>query len=246
MKRVRMSSARAVEVFGGAAGSRRLKTAAVGATVAHSPIAGRREGLADPRAENGLMKRMWPVNCCLLAVLVVVPVGDGAAAEGRALPHRSWQFHDPDWDYLQQAIPKAKAAGMNRIQLSHQIVMDAEQLWAGDGYERRLDLVRRAAGLAHENGLKVDMWTHELSGLPKDRFRDAATGEPKLTPELWQWVEEKYEHLFTLVPELDGVVLTFAETDHKVYRDGVVSDEPPPQRVARLIQVMAEETTPSR
>jgi len=187
------------------------------------------------------MKRMWPVNSRLLAVLVVVSVGDGsAAAGGLGLPHRSWQFHDPDWAYLQQAIPKARAAGMNRIQLSHQIVMDAERLWQDNGHERRLDLVRRAASLAHENGLKVDMWTHELSGLPKDRFRDAATGKPKLTPELWQWVEEKYEHLFTLVPELDGVVLTFAETDHKVYRDGVVSDDPPPKRVARLIRVMGE------
>jgi hypothetical protein len=169
-----------------------------------------------------------------MALLAAGPV------RGEPLAHRSWQFHDPDWDHLQKAIPRAAAEGMNRIQLSHQIVMDAEELWEGSGHEKRLERVGQAIDLAHENGLKVDMWTHELSGLPKDRFREGDRGKPVLSPELWKWVEDKYEHLFKLVPALDGVVLTFAETDHKVYGDGVVSDLTPPQRVARLIEVMGD------
>lgn len=184
------------------------------------------------------MSRLRTPNHALLVLIVAVCCGKSGAAE--PLPHRSWQFHDPDWDYLQQAIPKAQAAGMNRIQLSHQIVMDAEELWQGSGHEKRLERVRKATALAHAHGLKVDIWTHELSGLPKDRFRDPDTGKPKLSAELWKWLDEKYEHLFELVPDLDGVVLTFAETDHKVYRDDVVSEEAPPRRVARLINVMGD------
>jgi len=163
-----------------------------------------------------------------------------AASPAGALPHRSWQFQSADWNYLQKAIPLARSAGMNRIQLSHNIVMDAEELWEGKGSAAKLELVRKAAALAHKRDLKVDIWTHELSGLPKDRFRDPSGKKVVLSPELWKWVEEKYERLFKLVPDIDGLVLTFAETDYSVYSDSVVSGEAPPQRVARLIKVMAD------
>lgn len=173
------------------------------------------------------------------AAVLVGALAMPAAAELPALAHRSWQFQDSDWAYLQWAIPRAKAAGMNRIQLSHRIVMDAEELWERGGHEQKLDLVRKAVALAHREGLKVDLWTHELSGVPEDRFRERPKGKPVLSPELWQWLDDKYEHLFALVPDLDGLVLTFAETDYSVYKDAVVSDLPRPQRVAKLIEVMA-------
>jgi len=163
-----------------------------------------------------------------------------AGAPSAVLGHRSWQFQSADWGYLQKAIPLAKAAGMNRIQVSHDIVMDAEELWEGRGSAAKLELVRKAAALAHKRDLKVDMWTHELSGVPKGRFRDPSGKRVVLSPELWKWVEDKYERLFKLVPELDGLVLTFAETDYSVYSDRVVSNEDPAERVAHLIKVMAD------
>lgn len=165
---------------------------------------------------------------------------DESAKTSTVLEHRSWQFQDADWDYLQRAIPQAAAAGMNRIQLSHNIVMDAEQLWEGDDAPGRLELVRNCVKLAKQHGLKVDMWTHELSGLPSGRFRGPTGGKPMLSPELWDWVAAKYDKLFGLVPDLDGLVLTFAETDHSVYKDAVISDLPRARRVARLIEVIAD------
>lgn len=186
------------------------------------------------------MLNRWLKFGCLSAGLIFA-FAAGVSAQENLLAHRSWQFHDPDWDYLQKAIPEAKAAGMNRIQLSHRIIMDAEQLWQGkeQEVEWRLSVVRHAIELAHELDLEVDMWTHELSGLPRDRFRDDE-GRVVLSDELWQWLDAKYEKLFKLVPGLDGLVLTFAETDHKVYTDRVISDLPKPMRIAKLIEVLAE------
>lgn len=186
-----------------------------------------------------MSERFCLVPTVVSLLLVAVTAAAEPPASAQVLAHRSWQFQDPDWAYLQQAIPRAAAAGMNRIQLSHRIVMDAEELWEGDGAAGRLERFRNCAKLARQHGLKVDMWTHELSGLPKDRFRGEG-GKPVLSDELWDWVAAKYAKLFGLVPELDGLVLTFAETDYSVYKDSVISDLPRPRRVARLIEVMAD------
>jgi Glycosyl hydrolase family 67 middle domain len=169
--------------------------------------------------------------------LVIIFASLTAVLPAQVLQHRSWQFLDDDWQYLQAAIPQAKAAGMNRIQLSHHIVMDAEELWEKKGHEKRLELVRKSAALAHSHGLKVDMWTHELSGVPR-RFREGR--KVKLNEELWKWLEDKYEHLFKLVPEIDGLILTFAETDFPIYQDtSVLSDLPPQERFVRMIDIMS-------
>ncbi len=196
------------------------------------------------------MGRTWTTCVCLSLIAGSVALGaekpasappvSTAPAQAAVLPHRSWQFQDADWEYLRLAIPQAALQGMNRIQLSHHIVMDAEQLWEGPGAQHRLDLVRKACALAQANGLQVDLWTHELSGLPRDRFRGPTGGKPVLSPELWAWVTAKYEKLFELVPDISGLVLTFAETDFAVYRNAVSSDLDPPHRLAKLIEVMSE------
>lgn len=170
----------------------------------------------------------------LTAWLVCLVVASDTTA---VLPHRSWQFQDANWTHLERSIPMAKAQGMNRIQLSHNILMDAEQLWADPASSDRLELVRKALALAHAHGLKVDMWTHELSGVPEE-YQEK--GRVRLSQALWQWLDGKYEQLFTLLPDLDGLVLTFAETDHAIYRDErVISELEPTARFVQMINVLA-------
>lgn len=155
----------------------------------------------------------------------------------QALAHRSWQFQEPNWETLSADIPRAASMGMNRIQLSHRIVMDAEELWERRGHEERLALVRKCITLAHRHGLSVDMWTHEISGLPLE-FREGRRA--RLSPELWQWLDAKYEKLFSLVPDLDGLVLTFAETDFPIHKDAsVISELSPVQRFVKLMDILS-------
>ncbi len=171
------------------------------------------------------------------ALLLAIVMLGSAVSQAELLAHRSWQFQDADWTYLESAIPRAASAGMNRIQLSHHIVMDAEELWTGRDSEKRLELVRKCVALAHQHGLAVDMWTHELSGVPAE-FRDRR--RVRLSPQLWRWLDAKYERLFSLVPALDGLVLTFAETDHRIYLDSdVVSDATPVARFVTMIDILS-------
>lgn len=179
----------------------------------------------------------WPGRSATIVGAVLIASQAGADAP-QGMPHRSWQLQDFDREHVLATIPKAAGAGMNRIQLSHAIVMEAERLWEGDRHAERLALIRDAVRLAHEHRLKVDMWTHELSGVPEDRFRDPQSGRPRLDADLWAWVGRKYEKVFELVPDLDGIVLTFAETAHALHEESVVSDKTPSERVAEMIRVI--------
>ena len=171
----------------------------------------------------------------LLAAALLVLLVASAAAHGAqpttnpVLPHRSWQFQDLNWDYLKDAIPKARAAGMNRIQLSHRIIMDAQNMWEN---EQRATVVKAALKLAHEHGLKVDIWVHELSGISDATLKQ---GEQAI----WDFVRAKYKRLFEILPDVDGLVLTFAETQHIVYRTPITND-PPAVRVAKLIDLLSQ------
>ncbi len=154
-----------------------------------------------------------------------------------ALPYRCWQFQAHDWFALADAIPKAAAAGINRIQLSHEIIMNAEQLWEGEGHEQRLEFVNNAIELAHEHGLKVDAWTHELSGVPERLLTE--DDRCKLGPELWKWLDEKYERLFKKAPGLDGLVLSLSGADYPIYRlDKIITSRSPHITIAHLVEAM--------
>lgn len=183
--------------------------------------------------------RSFSIVLAISFVWAITPLlGEGVEREAGTLGTRVWQFHHLDWSYLESAIRKAADSGMNRIQLSHNIVHDAEQLWEGDQARERLDIVRKCVELAHQLGIKVDIWTHELSSVPPEFIED---GKCRLSPDLWKWVRRKYERVFTLVPGLDGLVLTFAETDYEVYKpEKVITEEQGVSQIIELIRTMAE------
>jgi len=162
---------------------------------------------------------------------------DGPAAESGGkdvMTYRVWQFLDSDWEYLQRAIPRARQDDMNRIQLGQKIISNVHTLYKSP---ETLELVRKATRLAHEHGLKVDIWTHELADVPGSLRKD---GKVVLDDALWAWLREKYAKVFRLVPEVDGLVLTCAESQANIYSDRVISDLPPDARIAKLMSVMAD------
>lgn len=174
--------------------------------------------------------------------LAIVEKGRDAARKELALidPERDrfevrgWQAHYPDMDRLRRAIPMAAEQGINHFQISHHIVHDAEDLLNNP---ERQDQVRELARLCHRHGIQIFSWTHELNAVP-DRFR--RDGKVDLDDEaLWDWVREKYRRFFELAPELDGLILTFHETDVPVYYDDrVLSSLSHPQRVTKLIDAI--------
>ncbi|MGD8240000.1 MAG: hypothetical protein PVH68_15700, partial [Armatimonadota bacterium] len=149
-------------------------------------------------------------------------------------PVFGWQFHTHDMAYLRRAIDRAAEDGVNHVQLSHGIIDDIEDLFEHEGLAADIE---ELATRAHGHGMKVFVWTHELEAVPDGLKSD---GKVNLDgPALWRWLRGKYERAFDLVPSIDGVILTFHETDASVYDDGDVrSSLPRPDRVTKLVDAM--------
>lgn len=170
-----------------------------------------------------------PLVVCMLLILAL------GRLNAAPLAVRVWQFQDYDMDHIRRLIGLAAAAKVNRIQLSHEIVMDVEEPLGKPQLAKDINTI---CGWAHAEGIKVDMWTHELNAVPKDLLKD---GKADLDdPRLWEFVKDKYDRLFRLCPDLDGLVLTMQETAMSIYHERSVSSSiPPERRVAKLVDDMA-------
>ncbi|HUV05311.1 MAG TPA: hypothetical protein VMX94_09415 [Armatimonadota bacterium] len=169
-----------------------------------------------------------------LAVLVVLLCTAGTACAGRPLPKRVWQLQDYNMPHIVRVIGLAHEYGINEIQLSHNIIMSAEHVL--DDEKRTAD-INAICKYAHKNRIRVSVWTHELSGVPKDFSPDGRINVDD--PGLWAWLTDKYNKFFDLCPDLDGIVLTMAETQASVYHETMTSKLTPSQRVGKLIDTLA-------
>jgi hypothetical protein len=127
---------------------------------------------------------------------------------------RGWIFLDRNEDYLRSALPKAKEMGINHVEFSHDIVMNAEQII---GEPDRAALLRRMTRLYKANGIETFVWTHEFEGVPGTFIKNDRIDTNN--PELWEWLAAKYRRVFETLPDLDGLVLTMSETWRTPLRD---------------------------
>ncbi len=150
---------------------------------------------------------------------------------------RAWQFHTLDTEYVTKVLELAQDYEINTVVYSHDMIWAVSDLY--DGTSRCKEL-RQLADQAHEKNLKVWLWIHELEhDVPKRYLTD---GKVHLDRQgFWDWLNEKYEKLFQDFPEFDGLLLTFHETEYKIFRDSEVSSElSMPERFANLINTIDE------
>jgi hypothetical protein len=150
---------------------------------------------------------------------------------------RGWILTVYDMPYLRGVLDTAPRYGINQIQLSHEIVHFADQVLDDPQRQRHVqELV--AIGKSHD--LEMLIWTHELHNVP-DRFRVGVDNRVNLDdPDLWDWLRERYERLYDVVPDLDGVVVSLSETGPAsvVHERGVISIMQRQQRVAKIAEVL--------
>jgi hypothetical protein len=145
-----------------------------------------------------------------------------------------WQFHDDDVDYLSEMIDLAPEYHINHVELSHNMVWHTEDIL--DNPEKQVQ-VNNLINQAHQNGIELFIWTHEISYLPDQFFVNGKTDLDN--PLLWEWLEEKYHQLFQAIPEVDGIVLTFSETNIPIYNDDlVITEMDKPERVTKLLNIV--------
>ncbi|CAG7644544.1 hypothetical protein ACFQI7_09965 [Paenibacillus allorhizosphaerae] len=118
--------------------------------------------------------------------------------------------------YLEDAALLAERyGGVRAFHLSHRLVHHADDVMNDS---ERLAQVQEIVGLLKNHRFQIWCWTHEIYDPPEDCVHDGRLDldHPRLPPHL----ERKYEaFLSTLLTGLDGLVLTFAETQYEVYKN---------------------------
>lgn len=132
------------------------------------------------------------------------------------LSQETWDFHREDYDIvngwilldpdpvaLKNAIETAAKFGVNHIQLSHGLIMNIEDiLGESPEIQARVDVLNLGIETAHQNGIMVYIWCHELSGTGLDVCYDES--DP-----VWQERADAYREGLGKLPGIDGVILMF-------------------------------------
>jgi len=156
-----------------------------------------------------------------------------------------------DLEYLLRVVDAADTCGFNAIQIcgdthgegnldgvtEFQRFDKANALRDLDAVRRRREVLRQVCGAAHDRGMEVYFWHHELwypEGLsdvypdwfapaPQSRFaRDLRVKDrlvPRIEPDapFWDFLDAKFDEAFAQCPELDGTVMTIQESRVPVY-----------------------------
>lgn len=125
---------------------------------------------------------------------------------------RGWNILSDSYEDALITINAARSYNINHLQLSHNIVMDLNEVRKSDKQSLVNDLITKA----HIAGIKeVVVWDHALYDLKyyPDQFK---TG-PKATlnlddPGFLEWFRNDYRAMLKLLPDINGLVLTFIET----------------------------------
>ncbi len=150
------------------------------------------------------------------------------------VPYRAWQFHKLNVPYVTATMKLAKEYDVNTVVFSHDMIGYASQLFDGTDRGEKLRLLAREA---HANGLRAWIWVRELQNVP-DRFLDGKVVQLD-RPGLWDWMASRYEEVFSRYPEFDGLMLTFHETQYKIFDPKQVhSALAMPDRFAKMINTI--------
>ena len=185
---------------------------------------------------NGKQIRILVVS--LLAILAAILFFINSVAADSGI--RGWIILSDDMDNAIETIKKAKEYDVNHLQLSHQIVHDLRDV----KNEKVCNQVNHLVRLAHsENINEVLVWDHSfypLSYYP-DRFKTGPNGTIDLdNAEFWQWYKEDYRKMLDLVPDIDGLILTFIETGAYAEKQHSVKMPRAEEKLAAVVNAVAD------
>jgi hypothetical protein len=176
------------------------------------------------------------INALVLS-LVVVLTGFKEEEDGAV---RGWIILS---DNMENAAITIRAAGdyeINHLQLSHHIVHDLVEVKEEPARNR----VNRLTRLAHQEGIReVLVWDHSFYDLAyyPDPFKTGPEGTLDLdNPAFWEWYKQDYREMLDLVPEIDGLILTFIETGAHAERQHSVRMKTNEEKLAAVVNAVAD------
>ena len=174
-----------------------------------------------------------------------------------------WQFHEYNIPKLEEAIQKAHEYGVNFFIFSHNLFRSVEGFLVSDeNYDPAIKFpylsklyaasynhtkphknwqkdLKYLTAIAVKQNIPYYLWIHEFDDIP-DRFKVKGTVEFD-NPDLFPYLKERYEKLLKVLPTTAGFVLTFHESQNKIFRNSeVVSKLNVPERIFRLTKLIYE------
>jgi hypothetical protein len=151
---------------------------------------------------------------------------------------RGWNILSDSYEDAMVTISAAAEYRINHLQLSHDLVMDLNEIRE---MEKRT-LVNNLISKAHEAGIKeVVLWDHALYSLKyyPDQFKTGPKGTINLdNPQFWEWFKQDYREMMKLVPEADGLVLTFIETGARAEKQYSAKMTTDAQKLAAVVDAV--------
>ena len=184
-----------------------------------------------------------------LALLLLAIAAPASAAQRAPLAHGPLRADEPvrGWTILSDREPDAlaviraaRAYDIDHLELSHELVMDLNEV--RDDAKRAL--LNRLTDSAHAAGIReVVVWDHALYGLSHypERFRTGPGGTIDLDdPAFWAWLKQDYRDMLDRVPAVDGIVLTFVETGARAERQYSRTMSTPQEKLAAVVNAVAD------
>jgi hypothetical protein len=202
------------------------------------------------------MKKL-PVFLFLFSLILSNPIH--AADSSSPFAMNGWQFHDYNIPKLEDAVNRAPEYGVNFFIFSHDFFRSVEGFlastddvdtnhppaWVKDlhtpEYFRIIphwqsDL-RHIGDLAAAKGIPYYLWVHEFDDVPNRFIKNKRVDMDD--PELYKYLEQRYERLLLAVPGTAGIVLTLHESDFKLFRESDVSSKDDvPTRIYRVTMLL--------
>jgi len=121
-------------------------------------------------------------------------------------PVNGWILLDYDQVAIQASIEKAADYGVNQIQLSHDIIMNIDEILGEDEATlARVETINLAIDLAHDYGMKAYVWAHEFNNVDLTVCFDPS--DP-----IWEERAEAYRQGLAKIPQLDGIILMYGSS----------------------------------
>ncbi|WP_455505517.1 hypothetical protein [Coprobacter sp.] len=153
---------------------------------------------------------------------------------------RGWIILSDNMDAAVRTIKAASKYNINQLQLSHEIIHDLREI----KNEKVCRQVNELVNMAHSEGIsEVLLWDHSLYDIgyyPKC-FRTGPGGTINMDdPEFWMWLKEDYRRMLDLVPEADGLVLTFIETGAYAEKQFSERMKLPEEKLAAVVNAISD------
>ena len=161
--------------------------------------------------------------------------------KGEDVPIKGWIILSDNMDNAITTIKAAKGYKINHLQLSHQIIHNLMEV----KNESVRNQVRNLTRLAHQEGIgEVLVWDHSFYALDyyPAQFKTGPHGTLNMdNPAFWEWFKQDYRGMLDLIPEIDGLVLTFIETGayaEKQYSNLLKTNE---EKLAAVVDAVADD-----